>query len=123
MIRMTTANKHPNKAKAIAIHRAIRDAMKTDMPKPIQLPYIHVPVNGRFHHADLFPMTRRRFTLIFPSFQRRGGLVSEFQDRLIIAFAASNTVCPVGTVTSSNGGENGIGTCIAPIRFTGASKS
>src|ERR1019366_7154803 len=39
------------------------------------------------------------------------------------ARAASNTVCSVGTVTSSNGGENGIGTCIAPIRFTGASKS
>ena len=37
--------------------------------------------------------------------------------------AASETVSSVGTVTSSSGGENGIGTCIAPMRFTGASKS
>src|SRR5256884_26763 len=38
------------------------------------------------------------------------------------ARAASNTVCSVGTVTSSSGGENGIRTCIAPMRFTGASR-
>src|SRR5215467_16193332 len=39
------------------------------------------------------------------------------------ALAASNTDCSVGTVASSSGGENGMGTCIAPIRFTGASRS
>ena len=37
--------------------------------------------------------------------------------------AASNTVLSVGTVASSSGGEKGIGTCIAPILFTGASRS
>ena len=36
--------------------------------------------------------------------------------------AASKTDCSVGTVASSSGGEKGIGTCMAPIRFTGASK-
>src|SRR5579864_171984 len=40
---------------------------------------------------------------------------------LHILLAAWNTDSSVGTVTSSSGGENGIGTCIAPIRFTGAS--
>ena len=45
------------------------------------------------------------------------------QDRPQSARAASNTVCSVGTVTSSKGGENGIGTCIAPMRLTGASRS
>src|SRR5579871_11025 len=40
-----------------------------------------------------------------------------------ILLAAANTVSSVGTVTSSSGGENGIGTCIAPMRFTGASRS
>src|SRR5258708_15146945 len=39
-------------------------------------------------------------------------------DRLHIALAASNTCCSVGIVASSSGGEKGIGTCIAPIRFT-----
>ena len=39
------------------------------------------------------------------------------------ARAASATVFSVGTVASSSGGENGIGTCIAPMRFTGASRS
>src|SRR5215468_10713765 len=37
-------------------------------------------------------------------------------------FAASNTDCSVGTVASSSGGENGIGTCMAPILLTGASR-
>ncbi len=45
------------------------------------------------------------------------------QDRPQSLRAASNTVCSVGTVTSSKGGENGIGTCIAPMRLTGASIS
>jgi len=43
--------------------------------------------------------------------------------RLHIARATSNTVSSVGTVTSSSGGENGMGTCIAPMRLTGASRS
>jgi hypothetical protein len=50
--------------------------------------------------------------------------------RLLISYAglhiwraASNTVSSVGTVRSSSGGENGIGTCMAPMRFTGASRS
>ena len=38
------------------------------------------------------------------------------------AFAASNTVFSDGTVRSSSTGENGTGTSIAPIRFTGASR-
>jgi hypothetical protein len=42
---------------------------------------------------------------------------------LHIARAASNTAFSVGIVASSSGGENGIGTCIAAMRFTGASKS
>ena len=42
---------------------------------------------------------------------------------LHIVRAASETVSSVGTVTSSSGGEKGIGTCIAPMRFTGASRS
>src|SRR5438270_2082106 len=40
-----------------------------------------------------------------------------------IFLAASNTACSVGTVISSSGGENGMGTCMAPMRFTGASRS
>src|ERR1700722_11179556 len=53
-----------------------------------------------------------------------GVLNSHFgsQDRLHKPRATSNTDRSVGTVTSSKGGENGIGTCIAPMRFTGASK-
>ena len=37
-------------------------------------------------------------------------------------FAASKTVFSVGIVASSSGGENGIGTCIAATRVTGASR-
>ncbi len=38
------------------------------------------------------------------------------------AFAASATACSDGTVRSSSTGENGTGTSMAPIRFTGASR-
>ena len=38
------------------------------------------------------------------------------------ARAASKTVFSVGTVRSSSTGENGIGTSIAPMRLTGASR-
>jgi hypothetical protein len=36
--------------------------------------------------------------------------------------AASKTCFSLGTVASSSGGEKGIGTCMAPIRFTGPSR-
>ena len=37
-------------------------------------------------------------------------------------FAASKTLCSVGTVRSSSTGENGTGTSMAPMRRTGASR-
>ena len=83
-----------------------------------------IPLPHRAYSDQSTNMNKAAFSSLNISANSRSLLSCRITYALLhIARAASDTVSSVGTVTSSSGGENGIGTCIAPMRFTGASRS